>query len=144
MSWPSSSGLWGCRRTHLTILQLADHALFAYGTMCSRPWNNFVLLSLLLSWHVSILKCTLEQGAGAGAEGDMGPRYGTLIWDPDLVPWFGTPIWHPDFGPQFCTSILDPNLWPRFGGGGGGGDIGPWFGTPIWDLTFWHFKILTF
>jgi hypothetical protein len=27
-SWPSSSGLRGRRRTYLTILELADHALF--------------------------------------------------------------------------------------------------------------------
>jgi hypothetical protein len=28
MSWPSSSGLLGHRRTYLTILESADHALF--------------------------------------------------------------------------------------------------------------------
>jgi hypothetical protein len=35
--------------------------------------------------------------------GDMGPRFGTSIWDPDLGgdmgPRYGTPIWDPDLGP---------------------------------------------
>jgi hypothetical protein len=30
-SWPSSSGIRGRRRTYLTILELADHALFSNG-----------------------------------------------------------------------------------------------------------------
>jgi hypothetical protein len=29
--------------------------LFAYGTTCRRPWNNFVILLLLLSWQTKKL-----------------------------------------------------------------------------------------
>jgi hypothetical protein len=46
---------------------------------------------------------------------DLGPKFGTPIWDPDLGPRFGTPIWDPDSGPRFGTPIWDPDLGPRFG-----------------------------
>jgi hypothetical protein len=39
--------------------------------------------------------------------------------DPDLGPRFGTPIWDPDLGPH----VLDPDLGPRFG-------------TPIWGVIW--------
>jgi hypothetical protein len=69
-------------------------------------------------------------GAGGGIwDPNLGPQFGTPIWDPDLgVIWdphlgspFGTPIWDPHLGPPFGTPIWDPHL-------------GPPFGTPIWDL----------
>jgi hypothetical protein len=47
---------------------------------------------------------------------DLGPKFGTPIWDPDLGPRFGTPIWDPDLGPRFGTPIRDPDSGPRFGG----------------------------
>jgi hypothetical protein len=43
-----------------------------------------------------------------------GPRFGTPIWDPDLVG---------DMGPRFGTLIL-------------GGDMGPPFGTLIWGVIW--------
>jgi hypothetical protein len=35
-SWPSSSGLRGCRRTYHTILKLADHALVNFALNCRK------------------------------------------------------------------------------------------------------------
>jgi hypothetical protein len=45
----------------------------------------------------------------------FGPLFWTLIYDldlghPDLGPRFGTPVWDPDLGPQFGTLILDFDL----------------------------------
>jgi hypothetical protein len=50
--------------------------------------------------------------------GDMGPRFGTLIWrviwgaggdmGPGLVPLIWDPEWDPDLGPRFGTPIWDP------------------------------------
>jgi hypothetical protein len=40
----------------------------------------------------------------------LGPRFGTLIWDPDLGPQFGTPIWDPNLGPQFELADLADRL----------------------------------
>jgi hypothetical protein len=38
--WPSISGLWGRRRTYLTILELVDNALFIHGP--SPSWLTFL------------------------------------------------------------------------------------------------------
>jgi hypothetical protein len=42
---------------------------------------------------------------------NLGPQFGTPIWDPDLRPDLG-----PGFGPQIWTPILDPqcNMDPPF------------------------------
>jgi hypothetical protein len=56
---------------------------------------------------------------------NLGPRFGTPIWDRDLEPRFWTPNWDPDFGPRFWTPIWGV-IWDP--------DLGPQFGTPIFDL----------
>jgi hypothetical protein len=67
----------------------------------------------ILYWE--FLGNDLEPNIGLKFGTDLGPRFGTPIWDPDLGPRFGTPIWEPDLGPQFGTPIWEPDLGPRFG-----------------------------
>jgi hypothetical protein len=62
----------------------------------------------------------------------LGPRFRTLIWDPDLRPRFGTPIWIPNMDPHFGPRILTPNMDPHFGPSIWTPKMDPHFGPPFW------------
>jgi hypothetical protein len=64
---------------------------------------------MLPSFHkvllIYVAHYNMQSTFGDPDDPDLGPRFGTPIWDPDLGPRFGTPIWDPDLGPQFGTPI---------------------------------------
>jgi hypothetical protein len=131
---------------HKKVIEIPPYYVDTLGLVCVHALDRFGRANIFTSWR-PIVESPRDVPYGYKKLQEcmypnLGPQFGTPIWDPNLGPQFGTPIWDPNLGPQFGTPIWDPDLGPRFwapiwdlnlGPPIWDPDLGPRFGTLIWD-----------